>query len=85
VLLFSSSLNNNFPVLYRSTQTGTSASDFQATPEQIAQLSALLTQATQNSEAAGQPPGSSIYLFLALTMPVYNILRTFIDGYPHPS
>lgn len=46
----------------RSTQAGSGTSNFQATPEQIAQLSALLTQATHGAQGAEQPPGSNIFL-----------------------
>jgi len=43
-----------------STQAASGTSNFQATPEQIAQLSALLTQAAQGTRAAEQPSELSL-------------------------
>ena len=55
-------MNGTTLIISRSTQAGSNVPNFQATPEQLVQLEALLTSAARGGQAAAeQPPGSSSY------------------------
>jgi 26S proteasome regulatory subunit N13 len=64
-------------MISRSAQADPSTSNYQATPEQIAQLAALLTQAAQDRQATEQPAGS--YFFC------HHFLSTYVASTPEVS